>query len=86
MNEEGEPKKFTAYDRQDVVNTVIQPMAKNGLRTIALAYKDIGPDEVEDWDAENEIISHLTCIGITGIEDPVRPEVTLPSSPLRHVA
>ena len=75
LGEDGEPKQFTAYDRQDVVNSVIQPMAGNGLRTIALAYKDLSKDEVEDWDAENEIIRDLTCIGITGIEDPVRDEV-----------
>jgi len=75
LDENGQTKNFTAYDRQDVVRTVIEPMAQNGLRTIALAYKDVGPDEVKDWDAENEIISHLTCIAITGIEDPVRPEV-----------
>jgi len=75
IGEDGEPKEFTPYDRQDVVNSVIQPMAGNGLRTIALAYKDIGKDEVENWDAEHEIIRDLTCIGITGIEDPVRDEV-----------
>ena len=28
-----------------------------------------------DWDNEHEILSHLTCIGVVGIEDPVRPEV-----------
>lgn len=28
-----------------------------------------------DWDNEREILSHLTCIGVVGIEDPVRPEV-----------
>ena len=28
-----------------------------------------------DWENEGEILSHLTCIGVVGIEDPVRPEV-----------
>ena len=28
-----------------------------------------------DWDNEDAIVSDLTCIGIVGIEDPVRPEV-----------
>ena len=27
------------------------------------------------WDDENSVVSHLVCIGIVGIEDPVRPEV-----------
>ena len=30
---------------------------------------------VIDWDNEDEIVSDLTCIGIVGIQDPVRPEV-----------
>ena len=30
---------------------------------------------VIDWDNEDEIVSNLTCIGIVGIQDPVRPEV-----------
>ena len=34
------------------------------------------------WDDENSIVSNLTCICVVGIEDPVRPEVSvLPSSP-----
>lgn len=28
-----------------------------------------------DWDQEEKIVSNLTCVGIVGIEDPVRPEV-----------
>ena len=28
-----------------------------------------------NWDDEEEIVSNLTCIGIVGIQDPVRPEV-----------
>lgn len=31
-----------------------------------------------DWENEEEILSHLTCIGVVGIEDPVRPEVYTP--------
>lgn len=29
----------------------------------------------KDWNAENEVIKDLTCLGIFGIEDPIRPEV-----------
>ncbi len=32
-------------------------------------------DGEPNWDDEERIISHLTCLGIVGIEDPVRPEV-----------
>lgn len=32
--------------------------------------------EIEpDWENEGEVLSNLTCIGVVGIEDPVRPEV-----------
>ena len=29
-----------------------------------------------DFDNEADMVSGLTCIGIVGIQDPVRPEVT----------
>lgn len=29
-----------------------------------------------DWEDEANVICHLTCICIVGIEDPVRPEVS----------
>jgi len=65
---------------------VIDELANDGLRTISLAYKDFirGPAEENqvhinsgqpDWDDEDSMVSGLTCIGIVGIEDPVRPEV-----------
>ena len=49
-------------------------MANNGLRTICIAYKDLGKEQM-DWNDEEKIINDLTCIGIVGIEDPVRKEV-----------
>ncbi len=49
-------------------------MANNGLRTICIAYKDLGKEQL-NWDDEDKIISDLICIAIVGIEDPVRPEV-----------
>lgn len=30
----------------------------------------------QDWEDEENLIGRLTCIAITGIEDPVRPEVS----------
>lgn len=60
-------------------------MACNGLRTIAVAYKDFVPHKAEEhevlsegdpnWDDEDNIVRDLTCLCIVGIEDPVRPEV-----------
>ncbi|XP_076814824.1 plasma membrane calcium-transporting ATPase 2-like isoform X2 [Clavelina lepadiformis] len=71
----GESIKFTAADRNQMVKDVIETMASNGLRTIAMGYRDFPADSPPDWDQENSVVSNLTCISITGIEDPVRPEV-----------
>lgn len=49
-------------------------MASDGLRTICIAYKDLGKEQ-QDWDNDEKIINDLVCIAIVGIEDPVRDEV-----------
>jgi magnesium-transporting ATPase (P-type) len=49
-------------------------MASDGLRTICIAYKDLGKEQ-QNWDDEDKIINDLVCIAIVGIEDPVRKEV-----------
>lgn len=83
----GELMKFTQFDQDRLVQTVIEPMACDGLRTISISYKDYvynpqKPNETKieegtepDWDDEDSIVSKLTCLCIVGIEDPVRPEV-----------
>lgn len=35
-----------------------------------------------NWEEEEDIISRLTCISIVGIEDPVRPEVSVSNQSL----
>ena len=40
LNKVAEPVPFTAVDQEDLVRTVIEPMASDGLRTICIAYKD----------------------------------------------
>ncbi|KAM8972875.1 plasma membrane calcium-transporting ATPase 1 isoform 5-T5 [Pelodytes ibericus] len=72
----GDAQLFRPSDREDMIKSVIEPMASEGLRTICLAYRDFPAGEEEpDWENENEILSRLTCIAVVGIEDPVRPEV-----------
>ncbi|XP_042351770.1 plasma membrane calcium-transporting ATPase 1-like [Plectropomus leopardus] len=72
----GQPKGFKPRDRDDLVKKVIEPMASEGLRTICLAYRDFPTTDGEpDWEDEAHILTGLTCIGVVGIEDPVRPEV-----------
>ncbi|XP_048352263.1 plasma membrane calcium-transporting ATPase 4 isoform X2 [Sphaerodactylus townsendi] len=75
LDKDGEPRIFKVKDRDEMVKKVIEPMACHGLRTICLAYRDFPASVEPDWDAENEILSDLTCITVVGIEDPVRPEV-----------
>uniref|UniRef100_A0A0X3PBV0 Calcium-transporting ATPase n=1 Tax=Schistocephalus solidus TaxID=70667 RepID=A0A0X3PBV0_SCHSO len=85
----GQPKPFSQADQENLISTVIEPMASDGLRTIGLAYKNyIAPGfpkdtndfelpdgKLPDLDDEDQLICNLTCLGIVGIEDPVRPEV-----------
>lgn len=81
-------KNFTTNDYNDTIRNVIEPMACNGLRTIAVAYKDFipagqptGPNDAVltddlDWEKDDAKINDgLTCLCVTGIQDPVRPEV-----------
>nr|XP_044997612.1 plasma membrane calcium-transporting ATPase 4 isoform X2 [Jaculus jaculus] len=74
LDKKGEAVPFKSKDRDDMVHTVIEPMASQGLRTICLAYRDFD-DAEPSWDNEAEILTELTCIAVVGIEDPVRPEV-----------
>lgn len=70
------PIGFSEDDLNNVIHTVIEPMASNGLRTICIAYRDFPEDMgVPDWEDEDAIVKDLTCLAIVGIEDPVRPEV-----------
>ena len=82
---DGKLEKFTREYQDRLVKEVIEPMACDGLRTIAVAYRDFVPGKAEinqvhfdsepNWDDEDNIVNNLTCILIVGIEDPVRPEV-----------
>lgn len=45
--------------------------------TSSTASGEVVVDEEPDWDDEDEILSCLVCLCIVGIEDPVRPEVSL---------
>ncbi|XP_016070335.1 PREDICTED: plasma membrane calcium-transporting ATPase 4 isoform X1 [Miniopterus natalensis] len=74
LDKKGEAMPFKNKDRDEMVRTVIEPMASEGLRTICLAYRDFS-DVEPPWDNESEILTELTCIAVVGIEDPVRPEV-----------
>ena len=47
VGEGGKIEAFTAAHQDRLVQTVIEPMAKDGLRTISLAYRDFVPGKAE---------------------------------------
>merc|ERR1719362_807384 len=85
MGDNGRLDKFTRQARDCCIREVIEPMARDGLRTISVAYRDfvLGKAEINqvkvdaepNWDEEEKIVDNMTCICVVGIEDPVRPEV-----------
>lgn len=79
-------KSFTTNIKSMLIRNVVEVMAADGLRTIAIAYRDFvyEPPSTNNetriysepnWDQEDNIVSKLTLLCIVGIEDPVRPEV-----------
>ncbi|CAF1142520.1 unnamed protein product, partial [Didymodactylos carnosus] len=75
LNCNGETVPFSSVDYDRLVQSVIEPMSCDGLRTICIAFKDYRQGELPDWDDETNVVEDLTCISLCGIEDPVRPEV-----------
>lgn len=85
MSDGGRIDKFSVSAQDRCVREVIEPMAKDGLRTISIAYRDFVPgkadinqvhyDSEPNWDDEEYVISNMTSVCVVGIEDPVRPEV-----------
>lgn len=89
LNSDGKPIRLNAVKIGDIVQSVVEPMAMNGLRTICIACRDFIPkdssqivqpnafyfDQEPDWEHEPDIIDDMTCLCLVGIEDPVRPEV-----------
>lgn len=60
--------------RREDISQSIGEFARNRLRTLCIAYADVeGKSSFDDKEAEWP--SHLTFLGIIGIEDPIRPEV-----------
>lgn len=77
-----ETQEIDALSKDNISRTIIF-YANQSLRTIALCYRDLEswpPRQSSGFDAEDEVpyddlCDDLTLIGITGIEDPLRPGV-----------
>ena len=67
--------KLTDEKRAMLMDEVIGGFAKDGLRTIVLAYRVIEDTYGVDWDDPSTIEHSLVCIGVIGINDPLREEV-----------
>jgi len=67
----GEIKPFSAEDRRKA-NSAYHSLATQGLRTLAIARREIKKDTPLD---EDEIENNLTLLGIVGIIDPPHAEV-----------
>jgi P-type Ca2+ transporter type 2C len=75
LNKNGDVVPMTDEARDEFAK-LIHRYATDALRTIAMAYADLGSDdEVAKMDLTEAPESDLVFIGIVGIQDPVRPEV-----------
>ncbi|VDK81448.1 unnamed protein product [Dibothriocephalus latus] len=79
MDDRGNLTELTNGARLDYIRNRIEPMARKGLRTIAIAYKEdpINTSENLNVDDESAWVHGLILLCVVGIEDPVRPEVPL---------
>lgn len=79
LGEEGKLEEFSKEWKEKMMKEIIQKMAEDGLRTIAIGYKDImltGEEEEKiNWEDEEAISGDLVGLAICGIQDPVREEV-----------
>ena len=69
---------MTPEFKDRILNKVIKSYAKQSLRTLLLAYKDLRPKSKEiEYDSLNDEFfeDDLIFIGIAGIKDPLRDEI-----------
>ena len=66
------PCLLTEADRESIRTNVIEAYAKDALRVILLAYRDV-PEQ--SWNSDELLVKDLTISCLVGIQDPLRPEV-----------
>lgn len=77
--EDGKERPITDDDKKKVLDADAG-YAKDGLRSLAVAYRVVEnddasmPNDVKDWTIENTE-KHLTFVGLTVMADPPRPEI-----------
>ncbi len=77
LDGEGKVVELTDDKRNELIKSVVEAMASEGLRTICIAYRDLtfASSQIPDWSNEDQVLNDLTCLCLVGIEDPVRAEV-----------
>ena len=65
-------KKLTVEDKEKIL-AINEQMAKDALRVLGVAYKNVPADAVEKFD-EEDYESDLVFLGLSGMIDPPRPE------------
>jgi Ca2+-transporting ATPase len=65
-------KKLTAEEKKEIL-AINEQMAKDALRVLGVAYKDVPADAVENF-SEEDYESDLVFLGLSGMIDPPRPE------------
>lgn len=73
LDSDGNLLPFTEKKKEEIYK-IIENFAKEGLRTIGLAYRDFNSED-GNKDYEEPPESDLTLVAIVGIMDPLRPEV-----------
>jgi Ca2+-transporting ATPase len=71
---QGERLEITETVRQQILDQVTV-FAKDSLRTMLIAYRDLGNEMKEEYKDAKNVECDLTIIAIVGIQDPLRPEV-----------
>ncbi|CAG8670081.1 16295_t:CDS:10 [Acaulospora morrowiae] len=74
VDSDGKVQKLDENSKRDF-EIVITQFAGKALRTICLAYRDVTANELEHFNEENAPLEKLVCLGIVGIQDPLRPGV-----------
>ena len=74
LDSTGEDVLELTSDRVEKIRKVISNWASEGLRTIAIAYKDID-EQINSDDDSKDHETELVLVAIVGIKDPIRREV-----------
>ncbi|KAF8922975.1 hypothetical protein BGZ58_003514, partial [Dissophora ornata] len=74
IDSEGQTKTLDDYARAKF-DHIISQYADKALRTIALSYRDVSSSEYKKYNDEETPDAKMVCLGIVGIQDPLRPGV-----------